>query len=518
MKRFLFLISIALVLAQGCSYQIPDYIQEAQKEFNQVAGSRYDNDTIIELDPIEQIPTFPTRSMQNNGNWGYDALEVGKWAEYIARNAKRKVHVDVFDTSADFDDENLKGVIIPGRVYTGENPIGTNGHSWHVTSTIGGLTENGRHIGIAEPLRLAEHLEIQPHKVLSNSGSGGASGITQAARDALEDARGLIDDGYFVIWNYSLGGSRPWSSLEQVFDEASELGVLVVVAAAGNSGREGVSFPGSDENAQAVAAVDKNRKRAWFSTYGDEVAISGPGVGIYGILPNGQRGVLNGTSMATPHVTAVCAILASVYPQSTASEIIEHIQRYSRDLGDKGKDKYFGHGLPVLTPLLENPIDGQPDDPGEPAPPDDPEQPDEPGRTTEDVYSFGDNKFLIYWNTRQRITEGKGYRKLWFTPTVRMEATGATVADRAATVYEFTHAQLRNRGYVLPDGSDEYDAVFWAGFFYQLIAGKEDVDAEFTKAIFYLDNNVEMTLEDFENRPTSRKATKCNALTFDFSW
>lgn len=508
---------IAIFLISGCSPEIPKEIRKEHREFIEWRDNATDRTTPdVQLPPIETVPVQPAARSLSTGNVGYDFLEVDQVVDVIRSKATRPVEVFVFDTGEP-DHPALKPIIRGAKTYTGEPTIDRQGHSTHVFGTIAGAHNGARKVGIATVLREMGLIHIRPYKVLTNAGSGSYSQITRGIYDANDVAQQLIADGHFVVYNFSLGGPSSNSAMDVALKEAEQIGVLVV-AANGNSGSTRIKYPGSSKYTQGIAAIDRSGNHAYFSDAGPQTVWAMPGVGIYSTYLDGRHAELNGTSMATPHAAAVAAIVASVYPEATANQVRQHMIDHATDLGPSGRDDKFGFGVTKLTDVLSDHPGDAPDDPGDPDQPDQPEDPERPGKTTEDVYSFGDNKFLIYWNTRQRITEGKGYRKLWFTPTVRMEATGPTVADRAATVYEFTHAQLRNRGYVLPDGSDEYDAVFWAGFFYQLIAGKEDVDAEFTKAVFYLDNNVEMTLEDFENRPTSKKATKCNALTFKFNW
>ena len=101
--------------------------------------------------------------------------------------------------------------------------------------------------------------------------------------------------------------------------------------AAGNNGYNNDFFPNYPSNYDipnniAVAATDRNDKKAGFSQYGvKSVDIAAPGVDINSAKPGGGYQMMSGTSMATPHVAGVAGLVASMYPQATAAEIKEKV-------------------------------------------------------------------------------------------------------------------------------------------------------------------------------------------------
>src|SRR5262249_36039202 len=178
------------------------------------------------------------------------------------------------------------------------------GHGTHVAGTIAQSTNNG--IGGAG---LAFHARLMPVKVLNESGwgttAGGAHGIRWAA-----------EPGAHVI-NLSLGGPRNSRVLQKAIDEAVARGV-VVVAAAGNTGGR-VQFPGASDGVIGVSASDPDDKIAKFSSRGDGVDISAPGVNVtqQTICNRGRDKcerfpAYNGTSMASPHVAGAAALVVSL--------------------------------------------------------------------------------------------------------------------------------------------------------------------------------------------------------------
>jgi thermitase len=115
----------------------------------------------------------------------------------------------------------------------------------------------------------------------------------------------------------------------------------VVVAAAGNKDTNDPTYPAASPGVIAVAATNKDDKRASFSNYGNWVDVAAPGVKILSTIPRGYAS-WSGTSMATPHVSALAALLAS---QGRSRENIEdRITSTTVDLGPNGRDPYYGAG------------------------------------------------------------------------------------------------------------------------------------------------------------------------------
>jgi len=157
-------------------------------------------------------------------------------------------------------------------------------------------------------------------KVLADNGSGYtswvASGIYWAA-----------DNGAKVI-NLSLGGSTASKTLENAVNYAWSRGV-VVVAAGGNNASSAKQYPAAYTNCIAVAATDQNDNKAYFSNFGSKwIDVAAPGANIYSTLPNHSNriggtdyGYLSGTSMATPYVAGLAALVWSTGYGTTASNV-----------------------------------------------------------------------------------------------------------------------------------------------------------------------------------------------------
>lgn len=116
----------------------------------------------------------------------------------------------------------------------------------------------------------------------------------------------------------------------------------------------------------SVAAVDINRRLASFSQRNSMVDIAGPGVNVRSTFPGDSYGSISGTSMATPHVSGVAALLWSFKPSASASEIQQAMIQSARDLGISGRDDSYGHGLVQALDAAEllngGPLDGSGND------------------------------------------------------------------------------------------------------------------------------------------------------------
>lgn len=224
------------------------------------------------------------------------------------------------------------------------------GHGTHVAGTIAQSTNNG--VGVAG---IACRATIMPVKVLDNKGNGTYERLIQGIVYAA-------DHGAKVI-NMSLGGTGPSQSLKDAVDYAVGKGV-VIVAATGNDNRSSIYYPAACDNVISVGAVRYDLGRSSYSNYGTGLDLMAPG-GDTGVDQNGDGyadGILQetmdsgslttfslqfyqGTSMATPHVSAVAALLLALHPQITPAQVQQALQATAKDLGTTGYDQEYGYGL-----------------------------------------------------------------------------------------------------------------------------------------------------------------------------
>ncbi|HYO53734.1 S8 family serine peptidase [Archangium sp.] len=264
------------------------------------------------------------------------------------------VVVAVLDTGIAYEDHDdfkqvpdLKGAKFKKGydfVNDDEHANDDHGHGTHVAGTIAQVTNNGQ--GVAG---VAFEATLMPVKVLNHFGSGTSADIAEAIRFAA-------DNGAHVI-NMSLGGGGYSKVMADAVEYARKKGVTVV-AAAGNAGRSRVEFPAAYPGAVAVAAVGPGGTRAPYSSYGKELDIAAPGGDkrqgeAGGVLQNTidpkepSRSIYaayQGTSMATPHVAAVAALLYAE-GASGPDEVEKALFAGAKRVGERAWTEEYGHGL-----------------------------------------------------------------------------------------------------------------------------------------------------------------------------
>lgn len=207
-----------------------------------------------------------------------------------------------------------------------------HGHGTHCAGTVGAIGNNEGVVGIIkDPTKFSFYIG----KGLTDSGSGFTDKVLEAVDECVTAQSNVI--------SLSLGGGPYSESSRKVYNEAYDAGVLIV-AAAGNSGNSVLSYPASYASVMSVAAVDENGIRAGFSQYNDQVEIAAPGVGVKSTLPNDGYASWSGTSMATPHVAGVAALVWSHFPDCTNHQIRGALLKTALDKGE-GCDNEYGFGI-----------------------------------------------------------------------------------------------------------------------------------------------------------------------------
>jgi serine protease len=206
-------------------------------------------------------------------------------------------------------------------------------HGTHVAGTIAALTDNA--LGVAG---IAYKAKVIPVRVVGRCGGYLSDIMDGLAWAAGAEVPGLpINPNPAQVINMSLGGPSPDcpDTALTAIDKARQLGATVIVAA-GNSSEDSAGLaPANCPGVITIAATDENGSLADFSNYGDSIDLVAPGVEILstyntGIISPGDESYryMSGTSMATPHVSGVAALLYSLKPEITPDEV-EQILRES---------------------------------------------------------------------------------------------------------------------------------------------------------------------------------------------
>lgn len=242
------------------------------------------------------------------------------------------VKVGIIDTGIDHGHPDLAALYAGGIDFVnGDNdPMDDEGHGTHVSGTVAAIDNT---IGV---LGVAPAVSLYGIKVLDRFGSGTfadvIAGIDWAAANGMD------------VVNMSLGAGVGTNALQTACDNAYASGV-VICAAAGNNYGGPVSYPAKYSSAIAVSAIDQGNNLANFSNRGAEVEVTAPGVSIYSTYRGGGYATMDGTSMATPHTTGVCALIWATGSFGSASAVRSQLTSTAIDLGSAGRDNNFGYGL-----------------------------------------------------------------------------------------------------------------------------------------------------------------------------
>ncbi len=257
----------------------------------------------------------------------------GAWA---LTTGSPSVVVAILDTGYEGTHPDLAAIPIvsPYNARTGTTSVTDGyGHGTHVAGTIAAQTNNA--MGVAG---IAPGVTIMPVKVMDSNGQGYWS-------DFLEGVDWARTHGAKIV-NLSLGGPLSASQVaafQPTFDAAYSAGVLVV-AAAGNNNNSNGFYPASFAHVVSVSATNNSDAKASFSNFGPAVDVSAPGVTIESTFKGATYQTMSGTSMATPHVVGVAALIRSYHPTYTVDEVETALEITALDLGAPGRDDIFGNG------------------------------------------------------------------------------------------------------------------------------------------------------------------------------
>lgn len=321
----------------------------------------------VKLDTIVQGDA-PTPPPSKTVEWNVDKLGVQKaWAQGATGEG---VVVGIVDTGANWSHEALKGQ------YRGTNADGTATHDYNFYDPINGQTEayddhsHGSHVagtsvgGTATRLTgMAPDAKFIATKVFTARGSGSTAtilkGLSWMLAPTKSDGTGAdptkAPDIVSNSWGNSNGASLAYIDAWKAYEAAG----IIPVVAAGNSGPRAntIGAPASYAQSITVGATDKDDKVTSFSSRGpskikdadgnylQKPDVSAPGKDIISAGKSGDQYVkMSGTSMATPAVTGVIALLLSKFPNLTTEQVRVVLSSSAVDIDAPGYDLNAGHG------------------------------------------------------------------------------------------------------------------------------------------------------------------------------
>ena len=232
----------------------------------------------------------------------------------------------------------------------GDNdPRDDHGHGTHVSGIIAAAADNA--LGIAG---VAPESKIIPIKVLGATGSGFVTDVIAAIRYAANLGAQVINLSLGILKSFLSKSLK--SSFESAVSYAKNKGTIVVAAAGNSNANVANNYPGGIKDVIAVGATDPNNQRAWFSNFGLLLDFVAPGVDVLSLkaagVSFGASSVVDpdyvratGTSMASPVVAGVVALLRAQNPAITYNQILDKLKRSAIDLGPAGFDTNYGWGL-----------------------------------------------------------------------------------------------------------------------------------------------------------------------------
>lgn len=228
-----------------------------------------------------------------------------------------------------------------------------NGHGTHVAGIIGAHRNGTGIVGVAPDANL------YAVKAMNEKGEG-------TLQDILEGIDWSIANGMDII-NLSLGTEADSRMMHDMINKAYARGIMLVGAAGNDGVADGtgntVDYPAKYDSIIAVAAIDRYLKRATFSSTGNEVEASAPGVDVLSTYTGGRYAYMSGTSQATPHIAGLLALLKQQNSALSGSALRNELMKHTIDLGTAGRDPWYGYGLatygaanpaPVQEPAIDN--------------------------------------------------------------------------------------------------------------------------------------------------------------------
>lgn len=320
-----------------------------------------DENAALHINGVPNDPLFGSLwGMNQSNNYDIDAPEA-----WDIQTGSSNIVIAIVDTGIDYNHPDLAANMwvnsgeIPNNNIDDDNngyiddihginaitgtgiPLDDQSHGTHCAGTIGARGNNS--IGL---VGVSHQVKLMATKFLSSTGSGTLyDAVKSLDYINMMKSRGINIRASSNSW----GGGGFYQALYDAISRSRDRDILFIAAAGNNSSNITTypSYPASYqlENVVSVASTDESGAMSYFSNFGPSVSIAAPGSNIYSTIPGGGYAVKSGTSMATPHVSGVVALIASQYPTATYLELKYRLLNGARQLTQLNGITAFGRFL-----------------------------------------------------------------------------------------------------------------------------------------------------------------------------
>ncbi len=259
----------------------------------------------------------PSKEMATGTPWGIRKIGApDAWSV----STGNQIRIGVIDTGADFSHPDLRHSLARGVNLLNQIslPYDDNGHGTHIAGTIAASGGSKSMMGVA-PRSL-----IYPVKAFDHNGSAYVSDIILGIDWCVQNRMHII--------NMSFGMKSKSQSLQNTIRRAYNAGIVVVASSGNDKRSRSADYPARYPHTISVGATGKDGRIAPFSNYGPRIDIYAPGEKIKSCWLGGGYREMNGTSMATSHVSGSIALLLALRPGLTPGEIKRRLRRTARPL------------------------------------------------------------------------------------------------------------------------------------------------------------------------------------------
>jgi subtilisin family serine protease len=319
------------------------HVPEAQWASTLATLQRDPDIEFVEPDFVASAAYLPDDPRVQSGEaWHLARMQVTPAWDYTV--GRPEIVVAVLDSGVNTANGDLVGRVLAGYDFVNRDADVTDdfGHGTAVCGTIVAAGNNG--LGSAG---VAFGCRVLPVKVMGATGYAYYSEVAEGIRYAVEQGARVI--------NISIAGDSPSLTLQAAIDFAWSNNVIIV-AAAGNTASSTPQYPAACAHVVAVAATDQGDMLAGFSSYGEAIRLTAPGVGIWTTQRQADNpfGAWRGTSFASPLVAGAAALLLSARPELSNAEAVAILEQTADDLGPAGRDQVFGFGRVNVLAALQS--------------------------------------------------------------------------------------------------------------------------------------------------------------------